>query len=112
MGYGVPAAVAMKRLYPERVVICLAGDGDFLMNGQEIATAVQYDLPFITIVADNGMYGTIRMRQEREYPGRIFRDRTAQSGFLRLCPRVRRLRYFGGADRRFSGGVWRGAGLR
>ena len=71
MGYGVPAAVAMKRLYPERVVICLAGDGDFLMNGQEIATAVQYDLPFITIVADNGMYGTIRMHQEREYPGRI-----------------------------------------
>jgi len=71
MGYGVPAAIAMKRLYPERQVICLAGDGDFLMNGQEFATAVQYDLPFITIVFDNGMYGTIRMHQEREYPGRI-----------------------------------------
>jgi acetolactate synthase-1/2/3 large subunit len=71
MGYGVPAAVAMKRLYPERTVVCLAGDGDFLMNGQEFATAVQYDLPFTTIIVDNGMYGTIRMHQEREYPGRI-----------------------------------------
>ena len=71
MGYGVPAAVAMKRLHPERQVICIAGDGDFLMNGQEFATAVQYDLPFTTILFDNGMYGTIRMHQEREYPGRI-----------------------------------------
>ncbi|MFZ3308363.1 MAG: thiamine pyrophosphate-binding protein [Xanthobacteraceae bacterium] len=71
MGYGVPAAVAMKRLYPDRPVVCLAGDGDFLMNGQEFATAVQYDLPFTTIIVDNGMYGTIRMHQEREYPGRV-----------------------------------------
>ncbi|MFY9769523.1 MAG: thiamine pyrophosphate-binding protein [Xanthobacteraceae bacterium] len=71
MGYGVPAAVAMKRLYPERQVVCIAGDGDFLMNGQEFATAVQYNLPFTTIVFDNGMYGTIRMHQERDYPGRI-----------------------------------------
>jgi acetolactate synthase-1/2/3 large subunit len=71
MGYGVPAAVAMKRLYPKRQVICVAGDGDFLMNGQEFATAVQYDLPFTTIIFDNGMYGTIRMHQERDYPGRI-----------------------------------------
>jgi acetolactate synthase-1/2/3 large subunit len=71
MGYGVPAAVAMKRLYPERTVVCISGDGDFLMNGQEFATAVQYNLPFTTIIADNGMYGTIRMHQEREYPGRV-----------------------------------------
>jgi len=71
MGYGVPAAVAMKRLYPEREIVCLAGDGDFLMNGQEFATAVQYNLPFITVIVDNGMYGTIRMHQERDYPGRI-----------------------------------------
>jgi acetolactate synthase I/II/III large subunit len=71
MGYGVPAAVAMKRLYPERTVVCIAGDGDFLMNGQEFATAVQYGLPFITIINDNGLYGTIRMHQEREYPGRV-----------------------------------------
>jgi len=71
MGYGVPSAVAMKRLYPNRTVVCISGDGDFLMNGQEFATAVQYDLPFVTLIVDNGMYGTIRMHQEREYPARI-----------------------------------------
>ena len=71
MGYGVPAAVAMKRLYPERPVLCVAGDGDFLMTGQEFATAVQYRLPVIFLVADNGIYGTIRMHQERHYPGRV-----------------------------------------
>jgi acetolactate synthase-1/2/3 large subunit len=71
MGYGVPAALGAKRLYPDRTVIAFAGDGDFLMNGQEFATAVQYDMPLVIIVADNGMYGTIRMHQEREYPGRV-----------------------------------------
>jgi len=71
MGYGVPAAVAMKRLHPDRPVVCVAGDGDFLMNGQEFATAVQYGLPLVILIADNGIYGTIRMHQEREYPGRI-----------------------------------------
>jgi acetolactate synthase-1/2/3 large subunit len=71
MGYGVPAAVGMKRLDPKRMVIAFAGDGDFLMTGQEFATAVQYELPVIVIVVDNGMYGTIRMHQERHYPGRV-----------------------------------------
>ena len=71
MGYGPPAAIGMKRLYPDRQVVCLAGDGDFLMNGQDFATAVQYDLPFICIIVDNGSYGTIRMHQEREYPNRV-----------------------------------------
>ncbi len=71
MGYGVPAAVAMQRLHPERLVLSVNGDGDFLMNGQEFATAVQYDLPIIVIVCDNASYGTIRMHQEREFPGRI-----------------------------------------
>jgi acetolactate synthase I/II/III large subunit len=71
MGYGLPAAVGMKRLYPERTVVAVCGDGDFLMTGQDFATAVQYELPIIVIVADNGMYGTIRMHQERHYPGRI-----------------------------------------
>jgi acetolactate synthase-1/2/3 large subunit len=61
----------MKRLAPERTVIAFAGDGDFLMTGQEFATAVQYELPVIIIVVDNGMYGTIRMHQERHYPGRV-----------------------------------------
>jgi acetolactate synthase-1/2/3 large subunit len=71
MGYGVPAAIGMKRLAPGRTVIAFAGDGDFLMTGQEFATAVQYDLPIIIVVVDNGMYGTIRMHQERHYPGRV-----------------------------------------
>ena len=71
MGYGVPAAVAMKRHDPAARVVALAGDGDFLMNGQEFATAVQYDLPFVTIILDNGSYGSIRMSQEQVYPGRV-----------------------------------------
>lgn len=71
MGYGTPAAVAAKSLFPERTVIAFAGDGCFLMNGQEFATAVQYDLPIIVIVVNNGIYGTIRMHQEREYPNRV-----------------------------------------
>ena len=71
MGYGFPAALAMKTLYPDRTVVCVAGDGDFLMTGQDFATAVQYNLPVIVVVCDNGIYGTIRMHQERDYPGRV-----------------------------------------
>lgn len=71
MGYGTPAAVAAKELFPDRLVVAFAGDGCFLMNGQEFATAVQYDLPIVVIVVNNGTYGTIRMHQEREYPGRV-----------------------------------------
>lgn len=71
MGYGVPAAVGAKRAFPERTVVAFAGDGCFLMHGQELATAAQYGLPIIVIVVNNGMYGTIRMHQERHYPGRI-----------------------------------------
>ena len=52
-------------------MICFSGDGDFLMRGQELATAVQYELPIVVLVVDNGMYGTIRMHQERHYPGRV-----------------------------------------
>jgi len=71
MGYGVPAGVAAKLVHPERPVIAFAGDGDFLMNGQELATAMQYGAKTIFIVINNGMFGTIRMHQERHYPGRI-----------------------------------------
>jgi acetolactate synthase-1/2/3 large subunit len=70
MGYGVPAAVAAKAVHPDRHVLCFCGDGDFLMNGQEFATAVQYGLPIVVCVVNNGMYGTIRMHQEREFPAR------------------------------------------
>jgi acetolactate synthase-1/2/3 large subunit len=71
MGYGVPAAVAAKLLYPERVVVAFAGDGDFTMSGHELATAVQYAAPVVILVINNGMYGTIRMHQERHFPGRV-----------------------------------------
>ena len=71
MGYGTPAAVGAARLSSAQPVVAFAGDGCFLMNGQEFATAVQYELPIIVIVADNSMYGTIRMHQEREYPERV-----------------------------------------
>jgi len=71
MGYSVPSAVAAKMAYPERIVVGFAGDGDFLMNGQEIATAVQYGLNPIILVINNGSYGTIRIHQEREYPERV-----------------------------------------
>ena len=76
MGYGVPAAVAAALLEPNRTVVNLAGDGDFLMNGQELATAIAHGAgqgagKLVSIVVDNGSYGTIRMHQEREYPGRV-----------------------------------------
>jgi acetolactate synthase-1/2/3 large subunit len=71
MGYGVPAAVAAKIARPDRMVVSLAGDGCFLMNGQEFATAVQHGANVVIVVVDNGMYGTIRMHQEREYPTRV-----------------------------------------
>ena len=71
MGYGLPAAVAAAELYRDRQVICFAGDGCFMMTCQEFATAVQYGLKLVVILVNNGMYGTIRMHQERHYPGRV-----------------------------------------
>jgi acetolactate synthase-1/2/3 large subunit len=71
MGFGAPAAVGAKIVYPEREVVAVSGDGCFLMSGQELATAVQYDARVVFLVVDNGSYGTIRMHQEREYPGRV-----------------------------------------
>jgi acetolactate synthase-1/2/3 large subunit len=71
MGYGLPAAIAAKLAHPERAVVNFQGDGCFLMTGQELATAVQYGLPIVTIIPNNGIYGTIRMHQEREYPNRV-----------------------------------------
>ena len=85
MGYGVPAAVAAKALMPERTVIAFAGDGCFMMNGQELATAVQYELPIIVVVVDNGMFGTIRMHQEREYPGRVSATQLRNPDFADLA---------------------------
>ncbi|MGZ3258604.1 MAG: thiamine pyrophosphate-binding protein [Croceibacterium sp.] len=90
MGYGVPAAIAAKMRLPERCVNAVAGDGDFLMNGQELATAAQYGVDLIVIVVDNGSYGTIRMHQEREFPGRVSATDLANPDFAALA------RAFGG----------------
>ena len=81
MGYGVPAAVMAKRQRPDTPVVVIAGDGDFLMAGQEFATAVQHGISIIAMVVDNGMYGTIRMHQERDYPGRISATRLVNPDF-------------------------------
>jgi acetolactate synthase-1/2/3 large subunit len=85
MGYGSPAAVAAKLVHPERTVIAFAGDGCLLMTGQEMATAAQYGLKVIWIVANNGMYGTIRMHQERDYPGRVSGTSLSNPDFAALA---------------------------
>jgi acetolactate synthase-1/2/3 large subunit len=94
MGYGVPAAVAAKLLHPERVVVAFAGDGDFLMTGQELATAMQVETPLVVLVVNNGMYGTIRMHQERLYPGRVSGTDLVNPDFAALA------RAFGGHGER------------
>ena len=85
MGYGVPAGIAAKVAHPGRMVVSINGDGDFLMNGQELATAAQYELPVIFVVVNNGMYGTIRMHQEREYPARVYATALNNPDFAALA---------------------------
>jgi len=85
MGYGLPAAIAAKLAYPKREVVCLAGDGDLQMTMQEIGTAMQEEAAIIVLVADNGQYGTIRMHQERDYPGRQSATRLVNPDFAALA---------------------------
>lgn len=85
MGYGLPAAVAAKLRHPDRTVVCFAGDGCFQMTGQELATAVQCDAHVIVLVVDNGMYGTIRMHQERTFPGRVHATSLTNPDFAALA---------------------------
>ena len=85
MGYGLPAAIAAKRRHPERTVVCFAGDGCFQMTVQELATAVQTDARVIVMVVDNGMYGTIRMHQERAFPGRVHATSLTNPDFAALA---------------------------
>jgi len=85
MGYGVPAAVAAKLVHPHRIVVSWNGDGCFLMNGQELATAVQYGADVVFVVIDNGMYGTIRMHQERRYPDRVVGSSLSNPDFAALA---------------------------
>lgn len=85
MGYGVPAAVAAKQAFPDRLVVAFAGDGCFMMHGQEFATAVQHGLPIIIVVVNNSMFGTIRMHQERDYPGRVSATNLVNPDFAALA---------------------------
>ena len=85
MGYGVPAAVAAKVVHPERIVVCVAGDGDFLMSGHELAAAVQERAPIVVLLVNNGMYGTIRMHQERQFPGRVIGTDLVNPDFVGLA---------------------------
>ena len=85
MGYGVPAAVAAKLRHPERIVVAFAGDGCFQMTGQEFGTAVQEGAAIIVVIADNGMYGTIRAHQERGYPGRVTATKLVNPDFAALA---------------------------
>lgn len=85
MAYGLPAAIGAKLLHPDRVVIAFTGDGDFLMSGQEMATAAQYGVAVIVLVFNNGMYGTIRMHQEQHYPGRVVGTDIRNPDFMKLA---------------------------
>lgn len=85
MGYGVPASVAAALRFPDRIVVALAGDGDFMMNGQELATAIQYDTNLLVLVIDNGSFGTIRLHQEREYPARLSATELRNPDFAALA---------------------------
>ncbi|HEV3465401.1 MAG TPA: thiamine pyrophosphate-binding protein [Actinomycetota bacterium] len=85
MGFGLPAALAAKVVHPRRTVVAVAGDGDFLMCGHELATAVQHGLEVVVLVVDNGMYGTIRMHQERAYPGRVIATDLSNPDFAALA---------------------------
>ena len=85
MGYGLPAAVAAAIRFKDRPVVCVAGDGDFLMNGQELATAAQYGADLLVILVDNGAYGTIRMHQERDYPERVSATQLANPDFVKMA---------------------------
>jgi acetolactate synthase-1/2/3 large subunit len=85
MGYGVPAAIAARVASPGRMVVCFAGDGDFQMNCQELATARQVGAEPIILVLNNGIYGTIRAHQEREYPGRVSGTEMVSPDFAALA---------------------------
>jgi acetolactate synthase-1/2/3 large subunit len=107
MGYGLPAAIAAKAAYPDRTVICFAGDGDFQMTMQELGTARQAGLEPIVLVFDNAMYGTIRAHQERSYPERISGTPIVNPDFVAIAEaygmhaeRIERTEHFGPAMKR------------
>jgi acetolactate synthase-1/2/3 large subunit len=113
MGYGLPAALAAKSVHPERVVVAFAGDGSFLMTGNELATAMRHDLRIVALVVNNASYGTIRMHQERQYPERVHATDLTNPDFAAYARSfgasgevVERTEQFAGAfDRALAAGV-------
>jgi acetolactate synthase-1/2/3 large subunit len=85
MGYGIPAAVAAKIQFPDRPVVAFVGDGDFLMTGQELATAMRQGAAIVVLLINNGMYGTIRMHQERDFPGRVSATSLTNPDFVQIA---------------------------
>jgi acetolactate synthase I/II/III large subunit len=85
VGYGLPAAITAKLMHPERMVVCFAGDGDFQMTVQEFGTAVQYGAAIVVVLVNNGIHGTIRMHQERAYPGRVIATDLVNPDFAALA---------------------------
>jgi acetolactate synthase-1/2/3 large subunit len=85
MGYGLAAAIAAKLVHPDRIVLCFTGDGDFVMSSPELATAVQYRLPIVILLVNNGMYATVRMHQERQFPGRVIGTDLVNPDFTALA---------------------------
>ena len=83
--YKQRAAIAAKLVHPDRVVVCVSGDGDFMMSGHELGAAVQERLPIVVLVVNNGMYGTIRMHQERLFPGRVVGTDLVNPDFVALA---------------------------
>ena len=85
MGYGLPAAIAAKLKYPQRSVVAFAGDGCFQLTSQEFTTAVQYGAAVVVVIVNNGVHGTIRMHQERDYPGRVIATELVNPDFAALA---------------------------
>ena len=102
MGYGVPAAIAAEMVHPERIVISCSGDGCFLMTGQEVATEVQYNVPVIFLVFNNSMYGTIRMHQEKQFPGRVSGTDLENPNFMELAKAFGLDGYFADSNQGFE----------
>ena len=105
MGYAVPAAIAAKISAPEKTVVCVSGDGDFLMTAQELATAGQYNAAVLFLIFNNGMYGTVRLRQEERFPDRVIGTSLINPDFPELA------RAYGGAGWRVSSNAEFGAAL-
>ncbi|OZM57110.1 acetolactate synthase [Lottiidibacillus patelloidae] len=102
MGYGLPAAIGAKLANQERTAVCLAGDGGFMMTAQELETASRYNVPIISIIFNNGMYGTIRMHQEKVYPNRVIATDLSEMSFAKLASALNITNYIVHSEKDFE----------